>query len=32
MPLPAGQTYDGVRFIVQAANGIGAVGLDTGRR
>ena len=29
MPLPAGQTYEGVRFIVQAANGIGAVGLDT---
>ena len=30
MPLPAGQTYEGVRFIVQAANGIGTVGLDTG--
>ena len=30
MLLPAGQTYEGVRFIVQAANGIGTVGLDTG--
>ena len=29
MPLPAGQTYEGVRFIVQAANGVGTVGLDT---
>jgi hypothetical protein len=29
MPLPAGQTHEGMRFIVQAANGIGTVGLDT---
>ncbi len=27
--LPDGQSYDGVRFVVQAANGVGAVGLDT---
>ncbi len=29
MDLPAGQSYEGIRFIVQAANGVGAVGLDT---
>jgi hypothetical protein len=29
MPLPAGQSYDGMRFIVQAANGVGTVALDT---
>ena len=29
MPLPAGQSYEGMRFIVQAANGVGNVGLDT---
>ena len=29
LTLPSGQSYDGVRFVVQAANGIGAVGLDT---
>ena len=28
--LPEGQSSQGVRFVVQAANGIGAVGLDTG--
>jgi hypothetical protein len=27
--LPAGQTSDGMRFLVQAANGVGAVSLDT---
>ncbi|MEO6510143.1 MAG: hypothetical protein ABIO16_04065, partial [Nocardioides sp.] len=30
MSLPAGQSFDGMRFIVQAANGVGAVALDTG--
>jgi hypothetical protein len=29
LPLPAGQTASGMRFLVQAANGVGAVGLDT---
>ncbi len=29
MPLPAGQPSSGMRFLVQAANGVGAVGLDT---
>jgi hypothetical protein len=27
--LPAGQASSGVRFLVQAANGVGAVGMDT---
>ncbi len=27
--LPDGQSFQGVRFVVQAANGVGAVGLDT---
>ncbi len=29
LPLPAGQSSSGMRFLVQAANGVGAVGLDT---
>ncbi len=29
MPMPAGQSVTDLRFVVQAANGIGAVGLDT---
>ena len=29
MPLPVNQSYEGMRFIVQAANGVGNVGLDT---
>ncbi|MEO5851604.1 MAG: PxKF domain-containing protein, partial [Nocardioides sp.] len=29
LPLPAGQSSGGMRFLVQAANGVGAVGLDT---
>ncbi len=29
MPLPSGQSAGNLRFVVQAANGIGAVGLDT---
>ncbi len=29
MPLPAGQSATDLRFVVQAVNGIGAVGLDT---
>ena len=29
LSLPAGQSASGIRFLVQAANGIGAVGLDT---
>ncbi|NYD40785.1 hypothetical protein [Nocardioides panaciterrulae] len=29
LPLPSGQSWQGIRFLVQAANGVGAVGLDT---
>jgi hypothetical protein len=29
LQLPQEQSYEGLRFIVQAANGIGAVGMDT---
>jgi hypothetical protein len=29
MTLPAGQSSTGVRFLVQAANGVGVVGMDT---
>jgi hypothetical protein len=29
LPLPAGQSSTGMRFLVQAANGVGAVGMDT---
>jgi hypothetical protein len=29
MPLPDGQVLSSMRFLVQAANGVGAVGLDT---
>ena len=29
LPLPAGQSSSGMRFLMQAANGVGAVGLDT---
>ena len=28
--LEPGQTYQGMRFLVQAANGVGSVGMDTG--
>ncbi len=29
LPLPSGQSYGDVRFIVQAADGVGLVGMDT---